>query len=45
MNVGCIQISLKEILIFGGYNQVGELQKEGKILMIENEEKGSYLFL
>lgn len=32
---------MKEIMIFGGFNELGETLKEGKVIMIENEDKGN----
>ena len=43
--VGVVQISLKEILIVGGLDRVGDRKKNGKIVMIENEDKGQFMVL
>lgn len=45
MSVGCVQLSLKEILVFGGFTDIGDMQDSGRILMLENEDKGNFMFL
>ena len=45
LNVGCVQLSVREVLIFGGFNAYGDVQTSGKVLMIDNDEKSSHIFL
>ena len=39
-------MSLREVLIFGGFSAEGDYQTNGRVLMIDNDDKGgSHLFL
>jgi hypothetical protein len=45
INIGCAQLSLKEILVFGGFTAEGDTLATGRVMMIENEDKGVHLLL
>lgn len=45
MNIGCYMIpNSKEILLFGGLNEFGDMSNTGNILILENEERGIHSF-
>ena len=45
MNIGCLMIpNSKDIMLFGGFNAYGDYVEDGKVVTIENEDKGLHKY-